>query len=195
MIDQWIELVQTHGYPVWVGLCVLCLSFGFAFCAGNIRRQILIGYISTIWGVTCFYYTDFYNAPIARYLWFPHWVVIQVSMIIFIFYLKEITDSFCSRFNLKSRKVKPEELRQELIVAVLALLLTFADIAQLGSALSGTGRQTAPYYDDACRILLSTIIIALVLPGKSGLQALKDALSEKIIKLAANRVNSYRNSN
>lgn len=113
-------------------------------------------------------------------------------MIVTIFYIKNITAYLSSRLRLVSRKVKLEELRQEMIVTVMCLLSIMTNIGQLASAIIGTGGDTAVLYTFSNRLLLSMTVIALVLPGKRGLKALKDVFSEKFSKLVTGRFASNR---
>lgn|GEM_PF-3149042 len=192
MIESLLEAIKSHGHQTWVGLCVFVMIAGFFLCVGNLRRRVLIGYVILIWGISFSYYEDFYNAPIARYLWFPYWVVLQGSMILFINYLDQTTAYFAIKMRIVPQGLKTEELRQESVVTGVAIVLIVVDIGQLGSALAGYGRATSQYYDDICRLMLSVAVIALVVPGFSGLKALKDAFSEKMVSMGIGRFNSHQ---
>ncbi|MET1253826.1 hypothetical protein [Aliikangiella maris] len=142
------------------------------------------------WGVSQTFYTDFYNAPIARYLWFPYWVVLECITIFSIYYAKPLT-LYCARqFNLKANSPSRDELHQELIIAVLAFIALCSNIFQLASALSGYGFETAEIYTLINRLTLGMTVIALIIPGKKGLMSFKDLFSEKNADLASDRINS-----
>lgn len=187
MLIQWIESIQTHGPQIWVGLCVLVLTFGMILCAGNLRRQILIGVVLFFWGITQTYYSSFYSAPFARYWWFPYWVFLDGIIIISIVFVDDIKFWLAKRFQLGFTRVTKDELNQELVITVLSFIMVFAHIAQLGSALAGLGRATAEAYDMINRLGFGVMVIALILPGKLGLTALKDAVSEKIADMVGRR--------
>ncbi len=195
MIDLFLELVKTHGLQIWVGLCVFVLIVGFALCAGNPRRQLLIALFIILWGINTSFHEEFYNAPIARYFWFPYWVTLQGAIILFIYHLEKISKLFCCRYHLEYRAPSKDELIQEAIVAIALLLLCVLDVLQLGSALYGMGRATASYYDDACRLFGSLAVIAMIIPSKNGLQFIKESLSEKVVHLVARRSGSHRSIN
>ncbi|WP_444994122.1 hypothetical protein [Aliikangiella sp. IMCC44359] len=190
MTNQWIDTVIENGHSIWVGLSVSLLSIGFVLCFGNLRRQILLGLMIFLWGISQFIYNDFYYSPIAQYAWFPYWVLLSGVMILSIYFIENITSILSIRFNLKVQKVKPEELKQELVIAIAFLLAVFLHVLQLASALYGTGGDTAEIYDQGNRLLFSVIIIAFILPGRRGLKALKDALSEKTVNLFSGRASS-----
>lgn len=195
MVSEFLKLLGTHGLQVWVGLCVFVLIVGFALCAGNFRRQLLIGLFITLWGINTSFHESFYNAPIARYLWFPYWVVLQSFIIVFIYHLESISKYLCALLSAKYVSPTKDELMQESVVAISAFFLCVLDVSQLASALNGTGRVTAPYYDDACRLFGSLAVIALIIPSKKGLKFLKEFLSEKVVHLVARRSSGHRRIN
>jgi len=192
MLNQWAEAIETYGSQVWIGFCVVALTLGFALCAGNIRRQLLIGMVIVFWGTSLIYYDAFYVMPIAAYAWFPHWVLIEGTLLLTVVYAKPISDYLANKLHLKPHKATAQELRQESIVMVLCLLSISTDIGQLGSALAGYGRITGEYYDHLNRLFYSILVLTLVTPGKSGLKALMDALNEKITYLVTGRNHSNR---
>lgn len=187
---QWTELFLTHGYYLWIGLCVFVLAIGFALCANNVRRQILICAVLFFVGIGLSYYEEFYNAPIARYLWFPHWVFLESCLILLVYYIEPVHLYICSVFKVAPKKIDSKELQQEKTFAIICLLLLMSELAQLASALYGTGRTTAGIYDHTWQLLVTVAVLVLVLPGKTGLTALKDAFNEKVTGLVSHRANS-----
>jgi len=174
---------------------MIVLAIGFALCAGNIRRQLLIGVVIVLWGTTYTYYDAFYVMPIATYTWFPYWVMMEGALLLTAVYAEPISNYIADKFKLKRTQVTAQELRQESIIIVLSLLSIFTDVGQLGSALAGYGRITGEYYDHFNRLAFGLVVLALITPGKSGLKALVDALNEKITDLVTNRNNSNRHIN
>jgi len=192
MLELLVEAIQTNANKIWIGFCVVALTFGFALCAGNIRRQLLIGVLIVFWGTSMSYYDVFYVSDFATYAWFPYWVALEGILLLTVVYAKPISDYIAHKLHLKSTQVTAQELRQESIIIVLSLLSIFTDVGQLGSALAGYGRITGEYYNHFNRLAFSLVVLALVAPGKSGLKALVDALNEKITDLVTNRNNSNR---
>jgi hypothetical protein len=174
VIDQWIELIQTDGPQIWVGLWISVLAIGFVLCAGNLRRQVLIGIAILLWGASYTYYQEFYVMPIARYAWFPYWVLVETTLLIATVHANQI-NTFCSaKLNIIERGVTAAELRQESIILVFCALSISTNIFQLASALAGFGRLTGVFYDFSNRLLLSTLVIVLVVPGISRVNFLKE---------------------
>lgn len=195
MIDSFIKLLTEYGNSTWVALCVVLLFLGFALCVGNFRRQVLIGVIIVFWGGSLTFYDSFYVMPIARYAWFPYWVLLETILLLAVFYAEPISNYIAKKYNFKKQKITKKELQQELIVCALCLLSIFTDIGQLGSALAGTGRITGEYYDHANRLLLSLSVIVLIAPGKKGLLIIRELVNEKVAALVARRHASHRSIN
>lgn len=192
MLDKFLILLAEYGNSTWVALCVVFLFLGFALCAGNTRRQILIGVVLVFWGASLTFYESFYMMPIARYTWFPFWILLETILLLAAFYASTLTEFVSNQFKLNKQTVTKSELQQEFIICVLCLISIFTNIGQLGSALAGTGRVTGEYYDHINRLLLSLSVIVLITPGKKGLTLLKDLMHEKAIALVARRNASHR---